>query len=444
MTEATVTTARSPLSGSLYVPPDKSLSHRAVLFAAMADGVSRPTRVLDSADVRSTIDAVAALGARVTILRHGGGSLDLEIAGWGARGPQAPLTPVDCGNSGTTARLLAGVVAGWPVDVTLTGDASLSARPMLRVTRPLEAMGARFQTAEGGRLPLRITGGDLSAIDYATPVASAQVKSAVLLAGLRAEGETSVCEPALSRDHTERLLPAFGVPVVVDRAARRSAVRGPVTLTSCDVAVPGDPSSAAFALAAAIIVPGSAVTVRGICLNPTRTGFIRVLQRMGAAIVVSETTSLGTEPVGDVDARFTSGLRPAVVSADEVPSLVDEVPILALVAAHAHGTSRFEGIAELRVKESDRLQAIEEGLTAFGARVTAGEDWLEVTGPSALAGARLSARHDHRLAMTWYVAGLVASGSTSIEGFDVVAVSYPGFGDDMGALGARGIGPDAC
>lgn len=439
-----VSGATRPLSGSVRVPPDKSLSHRAVLFGAIAEGVSRPTEVLDSADVRSTIGAVAALGARVTVLRHGNGSLDLEIEGWGSRGPMTPSTPIDCGNSGTTARLLAGVLAGWPVDVTLTGDASLSTRPMSRVTRPLEAMGARFETADGGRLPLRVTGGALTAIEYASPVASAQVKSAVLLAGLRAPGVTAVCEPAPSRDHTERLLPAFGVPVMVDHVSRRAAVRGPASLAAYDVTVPGDPSSAAFPVAAAVIVPGSMVTLRGICLNPTRTGFLDVLGRMGAGISVTETASLGTEPVGDVAVQFVPDLYGVTVSADEVPSLIDELPVLALVATQARGTTRFEGVGELRVKESDRLQAIEEGLGAFGAKVAAGDDWLEVEGRATLRGADVSARHDHRLAMTWYVAALVAGGVTRISGFESVAVSYPGFERDMVSLGAPEASLDAC
>ena len=442
--DACITTATAPLSGTLRVPPDKSISHRAVLFAAMAEGVSRPTGVLDSADVRSTMSAVLALGARVEVVRSGGGSLDLEVEGWGERGPVAPSCPIDCGNSGTTARLLTGVLAGWPVEVTLTGDASLSARPMGRVTGPLGMMGARFESAHGGRLPLRISGRALRPLTYESPVASAQVKSAVLLAGLRAAGRTSVIEPAPSRDHTERLLPAFGVSVDVEPVTRRASVLGPVVPTAYDVVVPGDPSSAAFLVAAALLVPGSVVTLPGVGLNPTRVGFLRVLERMGAVVTVRPAALLGTEPVGELCVRHTPELAATVVGAGEVPTLIDELPVLALVAARARGTTRFEGVGELRVKESDRLSAICEGLALFGARVDAGQDWLAVTGPTALRGASVSSRHDHRLAMTWYLAGLIAAGSTRVSGFEIVAVSDPGFDADIRRLGVPGGGQDAC
>jgi 3-phosphoshikimate 1-carboxyvinyltransferase len=432
-----VAQATRPLSGTLRVPGDKSVSHRSVLFGAMASGVSRPTGVLDSADVRSSIAAVRALGATVAVIAEHDGVLDLEIAGWGERGPMTPAHPVDCGNSGTTARLLTGILAGWPIDVTLVGDESLSSRPMGRVTTPLAEMGARFESAEGDRLPLRILGGNLQGIDYASPVASAQVKSAVLLAGVRAHGTTSVTEPAPSRDHTERLLPAFGVPVRAEESARRAEVTGPAAMRAFDVDVPGDPSSAAFFVVAAQMVPGSEVVLPDVCLNPTRIGMLRVLERMGADVTLTPGSSIGTEPVGTITARFTSQLTGTVVTAAEIPSLVDEVPLLALVATRASGTTRFEGVGELRVKESDRLRAIVEGLAAFGADVRSGDDWLEVTGSTAIACARVHSLGDHRLAMAWAIAALAAEGATTVEGFEATDVSYPGF---LGAL--RSLGAD--
>lgn len=431
MTTAHIRTAFGPLRGSIVVPPDKSISHRAVLFAAMAEGTSLLTNVLDSADVRSTIHAVQALGAVVEIVREGDGSLDCTVHGWGALGPVAPASPIDCGNSGTTTRLLAGVLAGWSIEVTLTGDASLSSRPMGRVMRPLSDMGAHFRAREDAFLPLQVTGGALRGIDYASPVASAQVKSAVLLAGVRAIGTTRVTEPAPSRDHTERLLPAFGVDV--ETGTLEAAVTGPAALTACDVTVPADPSSAAFTIASALLVEGSELTLPRVCLNPTRTGFLRVLTRMGADVRVDSLTEVGAEPVGTVTVRYGGDLVATDITADEVPSLIDEVPVLALVASQARGVSRFEGVGELRVKEADRLTATAEGIVAFGGRARAGEDWLEVSGPSTLVASRVDSLGDHRLAMTWACAALSADGETLVERIEAIGVSYPGFLADITA-----------
>lgn len=427
----------SPLRGRVRVPGDKSLSHRTVLFSAMAEGVSRLSGVLDSADVRSTIGAVAALGARVELAPAADGSLAGTIEGWGVRGPVAPGTPIDCGNSGTTARLLLGVLAGWPVSVMLTGDASLVRRPMRRVTDPLAAMGARFETTEAGTLPIVVHGSEtLAPFSYASPVASAQVKTAILLAGLRARGGVRVTEPAASRNHTELLLPAFGVSVKADPAAHAASLCGPQVPVATGVTVPGDPSSAAFLVAAALLVPGSEVTVEGVSLNETRIGFTRVLERMGADLAIQVMDEAGAEPVGAMTARFTPGLVATTVTAGEVPSLVDEVPVLALLAATAEGTTRFEGVGELRVKESDRLAAVADGLAALGVTARSGADWLEVDGPAHLAGTTLDSLGDHRLAMTWALAGLAARGPVSVERFDAVDVSYPGFATDLDALGA--------
>ncbi len=425
----------TPLAGRVRVPGDKSLSHRAVLFAALAEGTSHLAGVLDSADVRSTIAAVTALGAATRVTPAAGGSLSVTVAGWGARGPVPPSFPIDCGNSGTTARLLLGVLAGWPGPFTLTGDESLSRRPMGRVTVPLATMGAAFTPADG-TLPITASGGPLHPIAYDSPVASAQVKTALLLAGLRAEGRTLVREPALSRDHTERLLPAFGVAVGRDEATRACWVDGPATLVAYDVTVPGDPSSAAFIAVGALLVEGSEVVIEGVALNPTRVGFLAVLERMGAQVTVTPAAAEGSEPVGDLTVRHTPGLIATTVPAEEVPSLIDEVPVLALLAARAEGTTRFEGVGELRVKESDRLAAIVEGLAALGVTARATGDVLEVDGAAEFGAATLSSLDDHRLAMTWALAGLGGAAPVTIERFEAVEVSYPRFLDDLRALGA--------
>jgi len=428
--------AAAPLRGTVHVPGDKSLSHRAVLFSAMAEGVTRLVGVLDSADVRSTIAAVSALGAHVDLAEQADGSLAGSVQGWGEFGPHAPGAPLDCGNSGTTARLLLGVLAGWPIEVTLRGDESLSRRPMGRVTDPLSRMGATFQAAENTTLPITVRGSDsLSAIEYRSPVASAQVKSAVLLAGLRAHGRTTVVEPALSRDHTERLLPAFGVGVDARPEELTASVAGPaVPMAPDEIAVPRDPSSAAFMVVAGLLVVGSEVVLPGVSLNETRTGFLRVLGRMGARIEVVPWPEAGSERVGELIALHTPTISATTVTADEVPSLIDEIPVLALAATAAHGQTRFEGIAELKVKESDRLTAIVDGLSALGADVESDGETLVVRGPAALGGAVLESLGDHRLAMTWAVAGLAAQQPVTVEGFEAVNVSYPRFAEDLAAL----------
>ncbi|MBN1192961.1 MAG: 3-phosphoshikimate 1-carboxyvinyltransferase [Coriobacteriia bacterium] len=432
--DARVSRATVCLSGDIHVPGDKSISHRAVLFAGMAEGESRLLGVLDSEDVRSTIAAVTSLGAEVA--EEGSGSMGLRfvVRGWGESGPKEPAEPLFCGNSGTTARLVLGALAGWPVPVTLAGDSSLSRRPMLRVCVPLRAMGASIDASDNGTLPVRMVGGDLVPIDYVSPVASAQVKSAILLAGLRAAGTTRVAEPVLSRDHTERMLPAFGVMCDRDNQTTSVSVTGPVTLLGADVVVPGDPSSAAFLAVAAAIVPGSAIRILNVAVNPTRTGFLKVLTRMGVDHSVDEVRFREGEPLGTLSVRYSKGVAATRVVAEEAPSLIDEVPILALLATQADGVTRFEGISELRVKESDRLEAIRSGLAAFGADVTAGPDWLEVKGPSCLQGTTVDSLGDHRLAMTWAIAGLVAEGTSVVRSFEAVEVSYPRFLEDVVSL----------
>jgi 3-phosphoshikimate 1-carboxyvinyltransferase len=425
-----------PLCGSVRVPGDKSISHRAVLLAAMAEGCSRLTGVLDSADVRASIAAVQALGARVEIEGQpaSASGLDLVVEGWGRRGPLPPGGAIDCGNSGTTARLLLGILTGARVECLLTGDASLSRRPMRRVADPLERMGATIELSDAGTLPALVVGGQLRAIRYESPVASAQVKSAILLAGLGAQGRTVVLEPSPSRDHTERMLPAFGAGVGRDAGELASWVDGPVALVASDVAVPGDPSSAAFLAGAALLVQGSTVALPEITMNPTRIGFIGVLAGMGADLEVEIGGHAGAEPVGAL--RVSQGLPLAGVrvDAEQIASLIDEIPLLAVVASQAVGTTRFDGVGELRVKESDRLAALEDGLTTLGVVVRSGEDWLEVDGPARLRGGTLDSLGDHRLAMSWAVAGLAAESPVTICGWEAVGVSYPRFEDDLAAL----------
>jgi 3-phosphoshikimate 1-carboxyvinyltransferase len=427
------TPASGPLTGKIRVPGDKSISHRVIIFAAMADGTSRLTGVLDSADLRATLSAVSDLGAVLEVTAERPSGLDVSVTGWGQRGPHSPAHAIDCGNSGTTARLLMGVLAPWPLRVTLDGDSSLRKRPMRRVTDPLAAMGAHFSTTEG-HLPVIVEGAQLRALRFESPVASAQVKTAVLIAGLSAQGVTTVIEPAPSRDHTERLLPAFGVGVGRDAGALSCWVTGPAGLAASDVAVPADPSSAAFIVGAAVTVPGSEVVLQDVALNPTRLGFLRVLERMGARVESAVERATGAEPTGTIVATYSEALHGTVVTADEAPSLIDEVPLLAAVACSAQGVTRFEGVVELRVKESDRLSAVADALTRMGATVRCGEDWLEVEGPARLRGARLSSLGDHRLAMAWAVAALRADSPVEITLWEAVNVSYPAFERDLASL----------
>ncbi len=426
----------SPLRGCLTVPGDKSISHRAVLFSAMAEGTSHLTGLLDSADVRSSIAAVGALGAHVDVHQPSGETaLSGTIRGWGASGPHAPAGPIDCGNSGTTTRLLLGMLAGYDVRVTLVGDASLSRRPMRRVTEPLLLAGARIIPDGVDHLPLTIQGSSrITAIDYVMSVASAQVKTAILLAGLHAKGVTRVTEPALSRNHTELMLPAYGKQVMIDglSVSVEGRVGGPLVAGTQDV--PGDPSSAAFILTAAALKPHSDVTVEEISLNPTRTGFLKVLGRMGSALTVTQTGCIGKEAIGDVRVRWTDGLRACEVTREEVPSLIDEVPVLALLATAAQGVTVFHGVGELRVKESDRLSSVIDGLVLLGCTAWAQGDDLHVAGGGPVKGATLPSKGDHRLAMTWALAGLCLGVETQVEDFECIDVSYPRFLSDLASL----------
>lgn len=426
----------APLRGAATVPGDKSISHRAVLFAAMAEGTSRLAGVLDSEDVRSSIKAVSQLGAQVSMEKQPDGSLAGGITGWGSAGPVQPDGAIDCGNSGTTVRLLMGVLAPWDLQVELTGDESLQRRPMRRITAPLMKMGVRFEPEGRETLPLTVCGSpSLRAITYDAPMASAQLKTAVLLAGVYARGTTTLNEPSPSRNHTELMLPEFGVTTTA--ADRTASVTGPAQLGACEVQVPGDPSSAAFLVCAAVLKPGSSIQVENVSLNTARIGFTRTLERMGADISVRHTGAAGKEPYGIISACHTPALHGCEVPADKIATLVDEVPVLALVAAHARGVTVFREVSELRVKETDRLAAIVEGLETLGVDAWIDGNDLFVEGQPGLqvpAGATFDSKNDHRLAMTWALAGLCGSTPVEVENFDSVKISYPQFLTDIERL----------
>ena len=427
---------RRPARGQVRPPGDKSVAHRAVLLAALAEGRCVIENLPRGEDVGRTVAAVAALGASVEEDERG----RVAVSGWGAAGPRSPDAALDLGNSGTTTRLLAGVLAGQPgLRARLVGDESLSRRPQRRVVVPLTSMGAKLSgSGPTHRLPLEIEGGDLRGIRYELPVASAQVKSCVLLAGLRARGTTAVREPGPCRDHTERMLPWFGWPVArrgawietacghVGRAPRGEALQ-----------VVGDFSSGAFWMALAAGRDGAEVTVREVGLNPTRTGFLDALQRMGASVAVRETGRWCGEPVGDVRVAG-GGLRALHDDGRELGRMVDEVPLIALLATQAEGETRLGGLAELRVKESDRIATVAACLSALAARLAVVGDELRIEGPTTLRGARCETHGDHRIAMMAAVAGTWAAGSTELDDAACVATSYPEFWETLAALTGSG------
>lgn len=426
----------APLHGVATVPGDKSISHRAVLFAAMAEGMSHLAGVLDSDDVRSSMAAVRQLGAQVSLEKQPDGSLAGSVTGWGVAGPRKPEGAVDCGNSGTTARLLMGVLAPWDVPVEITGDESLSRRPMRRITAPLMKMGVRFLPEGRETLPLTVRGTHgLRALTYDAPMASAQLKTAVLLAGVYAKGTTTVNEPAPSRNHTELMLPEFGVSTTAANCT--AGVTGPQSLAACEVHVPGDPSSAAFLVCAAVLKRDSAIQVENVSLNTARISFTRTLERMGAEVSVQRTGAAGKEPFGTISVCYTANLHGCEVPAEKIASIVDEVPVLALVAAFARGVTVFREVGELRVKETDRLAAVVEGLAHLGVEAYIDGNDLYVEGQPGLAvpeGVILDSKGDHRLAMTWALAGLTGNTSVCVENFDAVRISYPQFLEDIERL----------
>jgi 3-phosphoshikimate 1-carboxyvinyltransferase len=417
----------SAFDGHVAVPGDKSISHRAVLIGALCDGEIRVSGFGRSADTEATVAAVRALGAEVV-----DEDVDtLRVRGAGLHGLQAPSEAIDCGNAGTLMRLLSGVVAGQQGRTELVGDASLSSRPMERIAEPLRRMGASVETTDG-HAPLVVEGGSLRAIDYELPVASAQVKSAILLAGVQATGATTVVEPVPTRDHTERMLEHAGARVT--RRPTSVTVEGADSLRLPDVEIPGDISSAAPFFIAAAIVPGSAVTVHGVGLNPRRAGLLDVLERMGARIAIYNRRSIGGEPAGDVEVR-ASDLVGATISAEEVPSLIDELPILAVAACHARGETVVRGAEELRAKESNRIEAVVEELRRVGAHIRATRDGFRIKGvPARLRGGVVDSRGDHRLAMLGAVVGVASREGVELHGAGAAATSFPGFFDVLGQV----------
>jgi len=431
-----VARASRGLSGRVRVPGDKSISHRALMIGALAVGETRIAGLLEGEDVLATAHAMAALGAHVERTADGIWHVD----GVGVGGFSQPAGPLDFGNSGTGARLCLGLVATTPIAATFTGDASLQTRPMARVTAPLEQMGARFSGTNGDRLPLLVTGARAAVpIAYELPVASAQVKSAILLAALNTPGRTTVVEPVATRDHTERMLKAFGAALEVaeEGGGRRIAVTGFAELKPQPVTVPADPSSAAFPLVAALITEGSEIVLENVLLNPTRRGLVDTLIEMGGDIGIANERQSGGEPVGDLVVR-SSRLRGVRVPAERAPSMIDEYPVLAVAAACAEGRTEMAGLAELRVKESDRLAAVAAGLQANGVTVAAGEDSLVVEGMGTPPGGGVVETHmDHRIAMSFLVLGLAARAPVTVDDGTMIATSFPDFTDLMTGLGAR-------
>lgn len=423
----TVEPAATCLRGELCAPGDKSISHRALIFASLASGTSELSGLLESGDTLATLKACQQLGARIE-------RQDGKIYVTGTGGDFGPPVDghLDMGNSGTAMRLLAGVLSGQRFSSTLSGDASLNSRPMTRVVKPLQMMGADISATENGTAPLVIGASrGLAGIDYVSPVASAQIKSCVLLAGLFASGITRVREPRLSRDHTERMLPLFGVDLPGDRT-----VVGGSRLSATRFAVPGDISSAVFMLAAAAVVPGSEVVVRSVGLNPTRTGFLKCLELMGAHVNVENESQRSTEPVGDIRLTYREDLKAIDVPENLVPDMIDELPLLMALAVTATGTTRIRGAAELRVKESDRIAAMATGLKKLGVTLKEYPDGIDITGGPVNA-AVVNSAHDHRCAMSFAVLAQVSPSPVNIEDAQYIATSYPGFIDDFGSLGAN-------
>lgn len=420
--ELTFSTKTRALTGELTVPGDKSISHRAVMFGAIAEGTTRIEGFLEGDDCLSTIGCMTALGA--TIKRDGD---KVEVQGNGLRGLQEPKDVLNVGNSGTTARLIIGLLSGQPFYSVLSGDHSLNGRPMDRVVIPLKEMGGTFYGRENGRFaPLSIVGGSLKGIHYRSPVASAQVKSSLILAGLQADGETSVEEPYLSRDHSERMLRAFGVEIETKGAVH--TVKGGQTLKATSIKVPGDFSSAAFFIAAALITPGSDLTIKNVGINPTRTGLLDVLEKMGATLTFLNEKVENHEPVADIHVT-SQPLKGTVVDGALIPRLIDEVPILALIASQAEGTTLIKDARELRVKETDRIETVCQELKKLGVQIEPTEDGMVIKGQpnQPLNGGRVNSHGDHRIGMMLGVASSVASEPIVLEGGEAIAVSFPGF-----------------
>lgn len=434
-----------PLQGSIRAPGDKSISHRAIIFGAMAEGTTEVTGLLNGADIMSTIGAMKALGAKVTE-KNG----TWFIKGVGAKGLRSAKADIDCGNAGTGVRLIMGAAAGYALKATFTGDSSLSGRPMNRILDPLREMGVKAdarttENGETGRLPVRLeSDGKLRPLEYKPPHASAQVKSAILLAGLNTKGNTTVIEPALTRDHTENMLRAFGVPLETKKRGNGThiTVTGPAKLKATQVNVPGDPSSAAFAIVAALIIPGSDIIVENVMMNPTRTGLFETLTDMGAYLRADNFRKSGGETIADIHVKHTK-LVGVSVPENRAASMIDEYPILAVAAAFATGTTIMNGIGELRVKESDRITATVALLKENGVSVIESEDGMSVIGKGGTpppGGGIVTTYHDHRIAMSALILGLTSENPVTIDDASMIATSFPSFFNVMDSLGAK-IGP---
>ncbi|MBI5882312.1 MAG: 3-phosphoshikimate 1-carboxyvinyltransferase [Elusimicrobia bacterium] len=421
--------AGKSLQGEVKVPGDKSICHRALILGAMAHGATRIQGMTQADDVGSTWTCLREVGINIVSRCE-----VTTVSGRGWRGLVQPRKTLDAGNSATAMRLMMGLLASNPIAGTIGGDESLSKRPMARVAEPLRRMGAIIDMAPGDHAPVEVRGAALSGIDHVSPVSSGQVKSAILIAGVQSIGNTSVTEPSLSRDHTELMLPLFGIPV--ERQGLKVTVKGGLRMSPARLVVPGDISSAAFWIVAASLAPGSRVRLPSVGVNPTRTGFLAVLKRMAAAVTVQPADlgpEAGDEPAANIEARY-AGLAATDIEPPEVPGLIDELPILALAASLAAGTSRFRGLGELRHKESNRLEGLAGLLRALGAKAEASGDDLVIEGVQRLTGAKVSSASDHRLAMTAMIAGLVAEGETVVDDASCVRASYPEFTRDLAKL----------
>lgn len=419
----------TPLRGELAVPGDKSISHRAVMLGALAKGTTSVTNFLKGADCLSTISCFEKMGIEIEQLPS-----EILIHGKGLHGLNAPETILDAGNSGTTTRLLSGILAGQAFCTTLTGDASIQKRPMTRIITPLSQMGSKIESlSDNGCAPLKITGHPLKPIHYLSPVSSAQVKSCVLLAGMYADGITKVTEPYLSRNHSELMLRSFGADVISEGTT--AAITGNPVLEGQKVIVPGDISSAAYFIAAGLLIPGSEILIKDVGINPTRDGILKVCADMGADIQLLNKREYGKEPVADILVKH-SELKATVIEGALIPTLIDELPMLAVMAAFAQGTTVIRDAQELKVKESNRLDIIVQHLSAMGADIIPTEDGMEIHGGKPLKGAVLDSYMDHRIAMSFAVAGMAADGETEILNASCVDISYPEFYRDMAAISA--------
>ena len=440
MSKNTSSQASANLSGTVRAPGDKSISHRSLILGAMAEGTTQITGLLEGADIMSTAGAMKAFGAKVKRRKagewhvEGCGGKASELGGW-----KTPNDDVDCGNAGTGVRLIMGAAAGYPITATFTGDASLSSRPMNRILSPLKDMGVNSKSASGGKLPILLkSDGDLSPISFAPPHASAQVKSAILLAGLNTDGLTEVTESTPTRDHTENMLRAFGVEVTTrpDKGGQRISINGPAKLTATTINVPGDPSSAAFLIVAALITPGSDIIVENVMMNPTRIGLFECLTEMGAFLRADNFRKSGGEVIADIQVKH-SRLRGILVPPKRAASMIDEYPILAVAAAYADGVTIMDDISELRVKESDRIKATMNLLLSNGVNAEELENGMKVRGGTVKGGATVTTHHDHRIAMSALVLGLSAEHPVSIDDASMIATSFPAFFDVMKELGAN-------